>query len=132
MLSKNQKGFAGSIKALQRTPVSVLRFWLRCRPGVAELHTLGVIERWHFMDTNQAKLFASAVTMIMEAEKFHLRVAKRLLSPEPISEPERASLLSDVARRERMHEQLEAALEQLRQFFVKSDSASYEGSFGKD
>lgn len=51
--------------------------------------------------------------MVIEADKFHLRVAKRLLSPLPISEQERASLLSEVANRESMHENMEAVLREM-------------------
>ena len=65
------------------------------------------------MDTNQLKSFAILVKMITDADKFHLEVAKRLLSSQPLSEDERVALLGRVAQKEATHEQMEAAISQL-------------------
>jgi len=76
------------------------------------------------MDTNQFKAVAAAMWMVVEADKFHLQVAKRLLSPEPLSERERAELLSQIAKREQRHEQMEAGLEQMRKVFGQMDGSA--------
>ncbi len=65
------------------------------------------------MDNNHFKLFAVALKMTVEADAFHLRVAKALLSPSPICEHEKQQLRDDVAKRESKHEQLETAVSAL-------------------
>ena len=59
------------------------------------------------MDKNELKAVAMLMTMIVEADKFHLGVAKALLSSEPLSEQQRVALRNAVAKRESRHEQQE-------------------------
>lgn len=62
------------------------------------------------MNENYLKTFAIAVKLILEADKFHVRVAKAFLSPTPLSGPEKQQLRDDLAKRESNHEQLEMLL----------------------
>lgn len=65
------------------------------------------------MDTNEHKIIAGLMHMVIEADKFHLSVAKRLLAPSPISERERSDLLDLLSKREHLHEQMEASVSQM-------------------
>lgn len=66
----------------------------------------------HHMSKQQLTAIYGALKMIIEADKFHLQVAKAILSPEPISEQQKAELRDQLARRESRHEQIERLLEE--------------------
>jgi hypothetical protein len=59
------------------------------------------------MTNNHLKALASVLHMIVETDKFHLEVAKALLSSEPLSEQQKAELRGRIATRESRHEQQE-------------------------
>ncbi len=61
---------------------------------------------------NQMRALVMLQAMIVEADKFHLSVAKALLSPKPLSEQQRVALLDAVAKRESRHEQQEQLFQQ--------------------
>jgi hypothetical protein len=52
-------------------------------------------------------VLAGLLGLVIEADKFHLEVAKALLSDEPLSAQQRVELRSLLARRESRHEQIE-------------------------
>ena len=66
------------------------------------------------MDKNEFKILAGLLHMVIQADGFHLSVARALLSPKPLSERDKVDLLTSVAQRERTHEQMEAALVEMR------------------
>ena len=57
---------------------------------------------------------AGVLNMVVEADKFHLQVAKALLSSKPPSEQQRVALRDLLAKRERTHEQIEASLAEMK------------------
>ena len=63
------------------------------------------------MDKQAFIAFVTALAATFEAEKFHLQVAKALLSEEPLSASERGALLDEIANRESKHEQQEASIQ---------------------
>jgi hypothetical protein len=67
------------------------------------------------MDANEFKIIVGVLHTVMEADKFHLSVAKRLLSAEPFDERARADLLAELSRREALHEQMEASVAKMKQ-----------------
>jgi len=73
------------------------------------------------MDTNQFKLFAMLAKMVTDADKFHLEVARRLLSSQPLSEGEKVALLDRVAQKEATHEQMDAAISQMIEVLRRMD-----------
>jgi hypothetical protein len=79
-------------------------------PGSLHLVFAGKIE---FMDKNQWNIIAGCLRMILEADEFHLKVAKGLLGPQPLSEQEKAALRDEIAKRESRHEQVELLLKQV-------------------
>jgi hypothetical protein len=69
------------------------------------------------MTKNEMKLIAGFMQASLAADKFHLWVAKALLSPEPISERVRQQLLDALAKRESDHEKIEALFAALKKLY---------------
>lgn len=65
------------------------------------------------MDKNQMKIIAGLLNMTIEADRFHLQVAKDLLKPESLTEQRKAELLALLAKRESRHEQQELLVNQM-------------------
>ena len=66
------------------------------------------------MKDRDLRTLVGVLAMIVESDKFHLEMAKALLSAHPISERQRASLRDKLAKRESRHEQIERLLEDMK------------------
>lgn len=62
---------------------------------------------------NQQKSLVMLQAMIVSADRFHLRVAKALLSDEPLSSQQKAALRDEIAKRESAQEKQEALLKEM-------------------
>lgn len=71
------------------------------------------------MNDKTMGLMVGLLDMVLESDKFHLEVAKALLSDEPISEQRRVALRDSLAKRESRHEQVERLVEQMKKELLK-------------
>lgn len=72
------------------------------------------------MTNQELAALAGVLEMVIESDKFHLQVAKALLSAKPLTEQQRVVLLKSLAKRESRHEQVEALVLKMKEILKSS------------